>query len=253
MKIKYYTLIIIITLVSVNTFGQDAGQRMKEASDLYQKGDFFNAATIYKELYDQGYRSENLAFNAGNAWYKAKDYGYAVLFYERARLAEPASEDVNYNLQIAKSHITDKFDAAPELFFIRWFDFLALLKSTNQWATTAISLFIITLVLALVFFFSPMQKLRYPSFWIAVLVLLFSVISLIFSFRSNRLINHNNNAVVICSELVGKSSPGDSGKDLFVIHSGTKVIVDNHLNDFSEIRLPDGNKGWVKNGCIEGL
>jgi len=253
MKVKYYIVLIIITLFSVNSFGQNAEQRMKEADELYQKNDYFNAATIYTGLYKQGYRSENLLFNAGNAWYKAKDYGYAILFYERARLLDPASEDANYNLQIARSHITDKFEAVPELFFIRWFDFLSLLNSTNQWAAIAATLFIITLVLALMFLFAPLKKLRYASFWIAVVILFFCILSVVFAFRSNKIVNHSNTAIVICNELVGKSAPGDSGKELFVIHSGTKVIVDKRMNDFSEILLPDGNKGWVKGECVERL
>lgn len=253
MNSKFIILLLTAAAFSVTLAGQDPARRMKEADDLYQKGDYFNAATIYKDLYDQGYRSGNLMYNAGNAWFKAKNYGYAVLFYERAGLYNPASEDVNYNLQMAKSRVTDKFEEVPELFFVRWFDFISLLNSTNQWATMAITLFIITLVLGLLFLFSPLKRLRYPSFWIAVVTLSLSVVTLVFSLRSNKLVNHNNNAVVICEEVVGKSSPGGDGKDLFVIHSGTKVLITRKNGVYTEVRLPDGNKGWTRGDCLERL
>jgi tetratricopeptide (TPR) repeat protein len=253
MKLKFYTVCIVFSILSSISFCQEAGQQMKEADDLYQKGDYFNAAELYKALYKEGYSSDNLLFNTGNACFKAGDFGNAILFYERAKLLDPASEDVNYNLQIARSRITDKFDEIPELFFIRWFDFLSLLNSTNQWAIIAVTLFIISLLLFLYFLFAPANRYKYPAFWVAVVAVILSGLILTFSLRNNKLVNHNDESVVICTEIVGKSSPGDTGKDLFIIHSGTKVVVMQRLGQFSEIRLPDGNKGWVKKDCIEQL
>lgn len=253
MKIKYYISITLLLAISSFVRAQDSSVRMKEAADLYQKGDYFNAAAIYKELYDDGYRSSDLMYNAGNAWFKAKDFGYSVLFYERASLYNPASEDVNYNLQIARSNIKDKFDEIPEVFLVRWFDFLALLNGTNHWAYLALGLFILAMILILFFFFTSIQRLRHTAFWLAVLSLFISVLSVLFAIRSNKLVNHNENAIVICSEVVGKSSPGADGKDLFVIHSGTKVLILQEVGNYSEIRLPDGNKGWTKSDCIENI
>jgi hypothetical protein len=253
MKVKIFALFIALSVLSTHSYGQPEWQRMKEADDLYQKGDYFNAAELYKALYKEGYRSDNLLFNTGNACYKAGDYGNAILFYERAKLLDPASEDVNYNLQIARTRITDRFDEIPELFFIRWFDFLSLLNNTNQWAVIAIFLFLASLLLFIYFLFAPSGKYKYPAFWTAVVAVLVSGITLTFAIRSNSLVNHNSQSVVICTEVVGKSSPGDNGKDLFVIHSGTKVVVIQRLGDYSEIKLPDGNKGWASEKCLEKI
>jgi tetratricopeptide (TPR) repeat protein len=253
MKGKTIILSIALFVISICAFSQDPGQRMKEAEDLYQKGDYFNAAELYKSLYKEGYRSDNLLFNTGNACFKAADYGNAILYYERAALLDPASEDINYNLQIARTKITDRFDEIPELFFIRWFDFLSLLKSTNQWATIAIVLFILAMAFIILFLFAPAGRYKYPSFWSGVAAVILSGITLIFAIRSNSLVNHNKEGIVICSEVVGKSSPGDTGKDLFVIHAGAKVVILQRLGDFSEIVLPDGNKGWTSAKCIEKI
>jgi tetratricopeptide (TPR) repeat protein len=253
MKEKIIVLFIALFTITAYSFSQDPGQRMKDADELYQKGDYFNASELYKSLYKEGYRSDNLLFNTGNACFKAGDYGNAILFYERASLLDPASEDVNYNLQIARTKITDRFDEIPELFFIRWFDFLSLLKSTNQWATIAIVLFVFALALLVFFLFAPAGRYKYPSFWSGVAAMILSAITLVFALRSNNLVNHNKEAIVICSEVVGKSSPGDTGKDLFVIHSGTKVVVLQRMGDYSEIKLPDGNKGWASAKCLEKI
>lgn len=44
-----------------------------------------------------------------------------------------------------------------------------------------------------------------------------------------------------------KSTPSDSGNDLFVIHEGTRIeITDNSLKDWCEIRIVDGKVGWIR-------
>jgi SH3-like domain-containing protein len=49
----------------------------------------------------------------------------------------------------------------------------------------------------------------------------------------------------------GKSSPDSSGTDLFVLHEGTKVEIEDEVGEWLEIRLSDGNKGWIPANCLE--
>ena len=48
-----------------------------------------------------------------------------------------------------------------------------------------------------------------------------------------------------------KISPDPQSKDIFVLHEGTKVAVGDSLGDWREIRIADGNKGWVQVSAIE--
>ena len=49
-----------------------------------------------------------------------------------------------------------------------------------------------------------------------------------------------------------KSTPNESGTDLFVLHEGTKVYIeDDSMKGWKEIRLEDGNKGWLPAETIE--
>jgi SH3-like domain-containing protein len=50
-----------------------------------------------------------------------------------------------------------------------------------------------------------------------------------------------------------KSSPSDSGKDLFVLHGGTKVKVIDSVGDWYEIRIADGNMGWILKETMEKI
>ena len=49
-----------------------------------------------------------------------------------------------------------------------------------------------------------------------------------------------------------KSTPDTTGTDLFVLHEGTKVYIeDNTMKEWKEIRLEDGKKGWIQTANIE--
>ena len=137
-------MLLIICILQIAA--QTPEERYAQAGQLYSSGDYSGAAAVYRKLFDDGYKSEDMLYNAGNAFFKSGDNASAILFYERARLIAPADEDINYNLQIARSRVTDKFEPVPELFFVRWFNFLSLLALTNTWAVAALLLFIASLV-----------------------------------------------------------------------------------------------------------
>jgi tetratricopeptide (TPR) repeat protein len=237
----------------LNLAAQTPEERYVQAGELYGSGDHSGAAAIYRQLYEEGFRSGDLFYNAGNAFYKSGDNASAILFYERAKLLSPADEDIDYNLQIARSRITDRFETVPQLFFVRWFDFISLLASTNFWAVAAITLFALALLLAVLFLTKSRARGRLLSFWLALAALLLSLMMISLAVRNNSLVNHNRKAVITCSIVTGRSAPGDSGNELFVLHSGTTVNVEQELGDFREVRLPDGNKGWIRADCMEKI
>jgi len=250
-KVILVFIIFISGLLTVNA--QTAEERYTQAGELYSSGDFSGAAAIYRQLYEEGYRSDDLLYNSGNAFFKSGDNASAILFYERARLTAPADEDIDYNLQIARSRITDRFETVPELFFVRWFDFLSLLTSTNIWALSAFVMFMMALLFAVIFLTRARARGRLLSFWLALAALVFSALMISLAIRNNSLVNHNNKAVISCSIVTGRSAPGESGAELFVLHSGTAVTVEQELGGFFEVRLPDGNKGWIRADCMQKI
>lgn len=250
---RIITVYIILFFSVLTIAAQSPDERYRQAGELYSSGDYSGSAAIYRQLYDEGYRSGDLLYNAGNAFFRSGDNGMAILFYERARLISPANEDIDYNLQIARARVTDRFETVPRLFFARWFDFLSLLASTNVWAITALSLFIVSLIFAVIFLTRARAHGRLIPFWIAVVSLIFSALLAILSIRNNSLVNNNRNAIITCSIVTGRSAPGENASELFVIHSGTKVAVEQELGDYLEVMLPDGNKGWVSGDCLEKI
>lgn len=249
---KNIIILSLILIISGALFSQeDHLQKFKKGVELYTSAKYDEALKEWLDIYNAGYHSASLDYNIGNAYFKLNNIPGAILFYERALLIKPAGENIHYNLEIARTLVVDKFNEIPQLFFIKWFDFLSLMLSTNGWATLSIISFILSLFLLSVYIYSARYKLKVISFWFAILMFLISVSSLSFSLRNKDLVYDSREAVIFSPSVTGKSSPDSSGTDLFVLHDGTKVRIEDEVGEWYEIKLSDGNKGWVPINSLE--
>lgn len=249
---KILLLLLSILTSNVNSFSQSLpGEKFREGTNLYSAGNYEEALQAWLDLYNTGYSSAELMYNIGNTYFKMNDIPSAVLFYERARLRKPGDEDINYNLQIARILVMDRFEEIPVLFFIRWYDFLALARSTNSWAKISLSAFILSLLFLSVYFFTSKYNIKVAAFWLALALFIISFSTLSLSVRNRNLVTKPREAIIFEPQVNGKSSPDDSGTDLFVLHEGTKVMIEDEVGEWFEIRLSDGNKGWIPSNSME--
>jgi tetratricopeptide (TPR) repeat protein len=254
---RSYIFLIIFLISAISASGeikpQDPAGQFKSGTDLYNAGNYREALDVWMKLYDSGIRSAAIDYNIGNAYFKLGNVPGSILFYERARLLKPADEDISYNLQIAKTLAVDKFAAIPDLFFVTWYNFISLSLSSNSWAVLSLLTFVLFLLLLSLYFYSKNYRLKVTGFWVALFLLFFSVLSFSFSARNKSLVLNSSKAIIMSPQVNGKSSPDQSGTDLFLLHEGTKVTVGDKVGDWYEIRLSDGNKGWVPSNSLEKL
>ena len=125
------------------------------------------------------------------------------------------------------------------------YNFVSLFLSTNTWAKISITSFIIFLLLLSLYFYSSRYRHKVIGFWLGVFFIVLSLTSLAFTIRNKSLVYDSHKAIISSPIVNGKSSPDKSGNDIFVLHEGTKVTVEDEVGEWSEIRLSDGNKGWV--------
>lgn len=247
------TVVLIITFISVisNVVAQEPPSgKFNKGVDYYKEANFREALDTWLDIYNTGYRSASLNYNIGNAYFKLNNIPGAILFYERARLLKPGNDNIEYNLQIARSMVVDKFEEIPELFFVRWFDFLSLLLTTNRWAIISLVTFVLFLVSLSVYLYSSAYRMKVAGFWIALALMVISVFALSFAVRNRTLVYNSRSAVIFSPSVNGKSSPDESGTDLFILHEGSKVTIEDEVGQWYEIRLSDGNKGWVPSNCL---
>lgn len=246
LKSRYFLILVFSSLLSGNALSQDSSlDKFNQGVTLFTSGNYDEALKVWTDIYNTGYRATSLDYNIGNAYFKLNNIPDAILFYERASLLNPADEDVNYNLQIARSMIVDRFREIPELFFVRWYNFVSLFLSANTWAVLSLISFVLCLLLLSLYIYSLRYKHKVIGFWLALFFIVLSASSISFSLRNKNLVNDSHKAIISSPLVNGKSSPDASGTDLFILHEGTKVTIEDEVGEWFEIRLSDGNKGWV--------
>jgi tetratricopeptide (TPR) repeat protein len=243
---RYLLILLLLSCFSFETFSQEkASEKFTKGVVFFNAGSYKEALQVWNDVYATGYRSAGLDYNIGNAYFKLNNIPEAILFYERAYLLNPIDEDINYNLQIARSLIVDRFQEIPDLFFIKWYNFVSLLLSSDSWAKISIVSFILCLLFLSLYIYSSKYSQKVIGFWLALILLVISISSFALMGRNKFLVHDSHKAIITNPVVSGKSSPDNSGKDLFVLHEGTKVSIEDEVGEWVEIRLSDGNVGWI--------
>lgn len=241
------------SLVSVIALAGGNESLFELANENYSEGRYDKAIESYQEILASGYSSPALYYNLGNSYYKKNEITRAIINYERALLLAPGDDDIKYNLNIANQLVVDKINALPEFFLTKWIRQLRMGLSPNQWGIISLSCFLFTGIFFLLFYFLRSRPWRRFLFFTSILMLLISGTSLAFGLKQNQQFTERNTAIILSPTVTGKSSPDESGTDLFVLHEGVKVWITDHLNGWLEIELADGNKAWIPENSLERI
>ncbi len=245
---KNILIILFSITLSLGTFAQE----LPNAVDAYATGDYAEAARLYEQELNNGVSAE-VYYNLGNAYYKMDKFPSAILNYERALLLAPGNSDIRFNLELAKTKITDKIEPVEKFFLIEWFNDMQNLQSSDGWAKLGIILFISFICCAFLFFFGRFSFLRKIAFYGGIALFVCTIFANIFANNQKNVFSQKEYAIVFGPSITVKSSPNLSGTDLFVIHEGLKVRVKNVVNDWSEIELEDGHVGWISSSLLEKI
>jgi len=246
-----YIIFVLTTSLFANKTQDSINFIVAQGNQYYQKGNYSDAIASYLQVITMHYENENLYYNLGNAYYKNNELGKSILWYERALKLNPRNEDIKHNIAFVNQKLEDKIERLPLLFITEWYYAIASSLTSKQWAIFSIigCFIVVSSILGLLFLKVGWHKSI--SFLVATLFLLVSIISIHFAYRINKSVEKNPEAIVMRSVLTGKSTPSETGTDLFVIHEGLKVNTTDQLNDWVEIKLPNGEKGWVPYTAIE--
>lgn len=246
---KYMAMMFLALLCTVTPAG--AQSLVSQANEAYRNGDYVRAVELYEQSGEQDGTSAAYFYNLGNAYYKSGLYPRAILNYERALLLDPGNDDVRFNLEMAQARIADKIEPLGTFFLDQWFTTLRNLFSSNVWAVIAVVAFLIFLAGVVVYFFVDRVVWRKIGFFASLLALLITIGANRFAAVQKQQLTQRESAIVFAPTIIAKSSPSESGTDLFVLHEGTKVYIVDRVGEWSEIRLEDGNRGWIPTDRLE--
>ena len=242
-------------LLAMICFGGSSAKAVTKnnADTEYQKGNYQQAIRDYEEILKNG-ESAEIYFNLGNAYYRTDNITKAVLNYERARLLSPGDDDINFNLQFARSKTIDKITPQSEMFFVTWYKSLVNFTSVDNWAKTGILCIVMTLLLVLLYLFGPQLMLRKIGFFGGLAFFVIFLLSNLFAFQQKQALDNRTGAIIISPSVNIKKTPAKNSADQFVLHEGTRVdIIDKGMTDWRCIRVGDGREGWIETKAIEEI
>ena len=242
-------------LLAMICFGGTSAKAVTKnnADTEYQKGNYQQAIRDYEEILKNG-ESAEIYFNLGNAYYRTDNITKAVLNYERARLLSPGDDDINFNLQFARSKTIDKITPQSEMFFVTWYKSLVNFTSVDNWAKTGILCIVMALLLVLLYLFGPQLMLRKIGFFGGLAFFVIFLLSNLFAFQQKQALDNRTGAIIISPSVNIKKTPAKNSADQFVLHEGTRVdIIDKAMTDWRCIRVGDGREGWIETKAIEEI
>jgi|SRR6185312_652285 len=211
----------------------------------YAKGNYAKAITFYDNFLNSGYASAAVLYNLGNCYYKTNDIPRAILYYEKAKKIAPQDADIEFNLLLANQKTVDKINPDSQLLLQGWWDNFVNLASEKGWAIVCMLLFSLFLLLIIVYLLSRRMFLKQLGLWGGLLMLLLCIFSFILSHQQYTAASTHDSAIVMTATVTVKGAPADNATQLFVIHEGAKVKVIKTEGTWVEVKLANGNQGWM--------
>lgn len=241
----------ILLLLSVLGFKALAQNEPKayweEANRAYEAQQYQHAIDNYEKILSHPMADDALYYNLGNAYYRNKQTGKAVLNYKRALRVNANNKMASENIAFIQRKTPGAPMPLPEIFFMKAYHAVLNILSANAWAILSIVLFIATLAIV---YRIRVRKLRYGYRWLSLgTVTTLLVMSFAYSAYHNTQLRLegvvlNNNAFLYEQDNPAKvkgSIPEGSVVRLMGTQKDSKILVS----------LANGSEGWIDKGDIE--
>ena len=229
---------------------QQLADSLQHANKLAMDGQNAEAISTYNYILGEGYESAQLYYNLGYCHYKSGNLGPAILNFERAHRLDPSDEDTAYNLEQAYE-MTDKMQKLTPIFIFRWWDSFRNVFNSDGWAVIFVVLFILVLAGAALFLFANSVPMRKIGFFAGIILTLLAIGALSISINQRNEVVNSKAAIIMSPSVTLSTSPDKNGTQMVVLHEGTHIVIISTLGDWCQVRLDDGNVGWIKSKDIE--
>lgn len=237
-----YSLFLFLSVSSL--LAVDVQGLMAQGNGFYERGDYESAISSYEKVLAADRVSPGLHYNLGCAYFSQKEYGKAILQFEKARQLSPRDPDILHNLEYSRLFLKDRFELPAPMPFIAWFKALRNSLSLSELKfleTVLFSLLIIGIVV-----YRLTRRSTFGQELIPATILLGILLLLVGGWLLDRSIAlKEKHAILLVEEAEVTSAPIAGSSTLFVIHEGTSAEILDATDAWYEIRLDDGKTGWI--------
>ena len=213
----------------------------------YVNENYSTAISLYDSILTSGMESSELYYNLGNCHYKTNDWANAIWHYEKS-LQLNNNEKTIHNLELARLKIIDRIEPIPQLFYKKWWINLTQTLSTQVWQILTLFGVGLIFILQLISQFISLKSKLITKIFSAITVIILLITQTSY---------HNNftkkYAIIFSETITVNSAPTISSNNLFTLHAGSKVEITDTIGNWINIKIANGNSGWINHNTIKDL
>ena len=213
----------------------------------YVNENYSAAISLYDSILISGMESSELYYNLGNCHYKTNDWANSIWHYEKS-LQLNNNEKTKHNLELVKLKIIDRIEPLPQLFYKKWWINLTQSLSTQVWQILTLFGMGFLFILQLINQFTLLKSKLITKIFSAITVIILLITQT--SYHNNFIIKE---AIIFSETTTVNSAPTISSTNLFTLHAGSKVEIIDTIGDWINIKIANGNSGWIAQNSIKEL
>jgi tetratricopeptide (TPR) repeat protein len=230
-------MVLLCAFFSLTAFGQSDAEFAK-ANQEYAQGHFKEAIAGYEALVRAGQWNANLFYDLGNAYFRTRDFGRAILNYERALALDQHHPEATANLQIARDE-----SRALELQPTRLERYLQFANVNQYSIAAAVALWLgIFGIVALIFARRRSAALMSLSILCLLVCALavWAIHTLDYGSKGRAL------AIVTGNDVQARLATADTANSVLALPPGSEIKILSTRGDWIYAALPNDLRGWIQ-------
>jgi tetratricopeptide (TPR) repeat protein len=226
---------ILCLFVAASAYAQ---AHFAKANQDFAQGHFKEAITNYEAEVRAGQWNANLFYDLGNAYFRTRDFGHAILNYERALALDQHHPEATANLQIARDE-----SRALELQPTKMERYLQF-ASINQYSiAAAVALWLgIFGIVGLIF----ARRRSAARMSLSILCLLVSAMAVWAIHTLDYGSNGRALAIVTGNDVQARLATADTANSVLALPPGSEIKILSTRGDWIYAALPNDLRGWIQ-------
>lgn len=217
----------------------------------FETGEFTQAIMVWDLLLTREGESAKVLYNLGRAHYELGHTGESIWALEKALDLAPSNSDIQNLLHLAQQRVQDRFAPPPDFFLKRGWTYTRNLLLPSGWMWLGLGLHV--LACAIFFFRNQIPDKRLLFSRIGGILALAGLLTYTLGISRQIHLSSDTYTVLLEASTPVRSAPDILAPTQFEVHAGIKVEQTDLLDDWIEIILPDGRKGWVEKEFWESI
>jgi tetratricopeptide (TPR) repeat protein len=209
-----------------------------KANQEYAQGNFKEAITGYEALVHSGQWNANLFYDLGNAYFRTRDFGRAILNYERALALDQRHPEATANLQIARDE-----SRALELQPTRLERYLQF-ASINQYTIAAAVAFWLGVFGIVALIFARRRSAAVMALSVLCLLVCTACVWAIHALDNGS--EGRGLAIVTANDVQARLATADTANSVLALPPGSEIKILSTRGDWMYATLPNDLRGWIQ-------